>query len=62
MTAQVDAQVKAATSAARARQVIAERITKLVPGTETDDQALVVLHLAEAYAHLAIEPPRTRTG
>jgi hypothetical protein len=62
MSAQTDAQSKAAAAAARARQLIAERISKLVPGVENDDSAQVVLHLAEAYAHLAIEPPRSRAG
>jgi len=62
MTAQVDAQLKAATAAARARRLIAERITELVPAVENDDLAQVVLHLAEAYAHLAMEPPRSRAG
>lgn len=62
MTAQVDAQARAATAAAKARQLIAETIAKLVPGLEDDDRAQVVLRLAEAYAHLAAEPPRSRTG
>lgn len=60
MTAGTDSEVKAAAAAAKARQVIAERITKLVPGVENADLAQVVLHLAEAYSHLAIEPPRAR--
>lgn len=55
-----DPQAAAATSAAKARQVIADRIAKLAAGVEGDDRALVVLHLAEAYGHLASEPPRTR--
>lgn len=62
MATQTDGQVKAATAAARARQMIAERIAKLVPHVESDDGAQVVLHLAEAYAHLAAEPPRIRAG
>jgi len=62
MTAQTDGQMKAATAAARARQVIAEKIAKLVPAVEKDDLAQVVVHLAEAYAHLAAEPPRIRAG
>jgi hypothetical protein len=60
MSAQEDPQAKAAVAAAKARQVIADRIRKLAPGVENDDQALVILHLAEAYGHLASEPPRTR--
>ena len=62
MTAQVDAQVEAAVAAARARRVIAERIKELVPGVENDDAAQVIVHLAEAYAHLATETPRSRAG
>ena len=49
-----------ALQAARTRQAIAKKIAKLVPKVEDDTEAQVVLHLAEAYAHLAIEPPRTR--
>ncbi|HJU57230.1 MAG TPA: hypothetical protein VJ774_00635 [Actinomycetota bacterium] len=55
-----DPQVEAAASAAKARRVIAERIAELAPAVESDDLAQVVLHLAEAYGHLASEPPRTR--
>ena len=54
--------MKAAAAAARAREVLAQRITKLVPGLENDELAQVVLRLAEAYAHLAVEPPRSRAG
>ena len=54
--------MKAAAAAARAREVLAQRITKLVPGLDDDDLAQVVLRLAEAYAHLAVEPPRSRAG
>lgn len=61
MTAQ-DAEVKAAAAAAKAREALAQRIAKLVPGTESDDLALVVVHLSEAYANLAVEPPRSRAG
>src|SRR6266540_1813931 len=56
-----DAQSEASQVAARTRQVIAKKIAKLVPKVEVDTEAQVVLHLAEAYGHLAIEPPRTRT-
>ena len=62
MTREMDAEVKAAAAAAKARQLIAERITRLVLDVENDDLAQVVLHLAEAYGHLAIEPPRVRSG
>ncbi len=61
MTAQ-DSEMKAAAAAAKAREVLAQRITKLVPGLDDDDLAQVVLRLAEAYAHLAVEPPRSRAG
>jgi len=54
--------MKAAAAAAKAREVIANRITKLVPATENEELALVVVHLAEAYANLAVEPPRSRAG
>jgi hypothetical protein len=61
MTAQ-DSEMKAAAAAAKAREVLAQRITKLVPGLDNDELAQVVLRLAEAYAHLAVEPPRSRAG
>ncbi len=54
--------MKAAVAAAKAREALAQRIAKLVPGAESDDVALVILHLAEAYASLAVEPPRSRAG
>ncbi|HET7868868.1 MAG TPA: hypothetical protein VFM85_00925 [Actinomycetota bacterium] len=57
-----DVQAEAAELAAKARQAIATRITKLVPMTEQQSEAQVILHLAEAYAHLAAEPPRARAG
>lgn len=62
MTERTDVQTRAAAAAAKARQVIAERIAKLVPEVNTDQRAQVVLHLAEAYAQLAVEPPRSRAG
>lgn len=55
-------QTEAAEAAARARQVIAKRVASLVPSVKDEAQAQVVLHLAEAYAHLAAEPPRSRPG
>jgi ribosome-associated translation inhibitor RaiA len=55
-----DAQSEAAQVAARTRRAIAKKIAKLVPKVKDDTEAQVVLHLAEAYANLAIEPPRTR--
>jgi len=60
MTAQMDAQTRAAAAAAKARQALAERIGRLTPNVEDEALAKVVLHLAEAYGHLAVEPPRTR--
>lgn len=60
MVEKTDAQVDAALSAAEARQAIAKRIRKLVPGIRKDADAQIVLHLAEAYANLAAEPPRVR--
>ena len=55
-----DDQAEAARSAARARHAIAERIRKLAPAVKEDADAQLVLHLAEAYASLASEPPRVR--
>jgi hypothetical protein len=60
MVEKTDPQVDAASSAAKARQAIAERIRKLVRGIQKDADAQIVLHLAEAYANLAAEPPRLR--
>ncbi len=57
-----DAQAEAAQLAAKARQAIAQRIAKLVPLVEQQSEAQVIMHLAEAYAHLAAEPPRVRAG
>ena len=57
-----DAEMKAAAAAAKAREVIANRIAKLVPVTENEELASVVVHLAQAYASLAVEPPRSRAG
>ena len=60
MEGRTDVQIAAARNAAQARQAIAIKIKKLVPNVEEDAQALVILHLAEAYSHLAAEPPRVR--
>jgi hypothetical protein len=62
MTEQADAQAAAALAAAKARKAIATRIAALVPQVEDDSKAQIVLELAEAYAHLASEPPRVRSG
>jgi hypothetical protein len=55
-------ETQAATRAAEAREAIAKKIASLAGKVEDDADAKVVLHLAEAYAALASEPPRTRTG
>lgn len=55
-----DSQDVAAQRAAEARGAIAKRIAALTPGVKDDMEAQVVLHLAQAYAQLAAEPPRTR--
>ncbi len=60
--AQTEAAGVAAGVAAGARQAIAKKIATLVPKVEDDAEAQVVLRLAEAYAHLASEPPRARPG
>jgi hypothetical protein len=60
MTTQDDVQTRAAAAAAKAREALAQRIAKLTPRVEDAVGAQVVLHLAEAYGHLAAEPPRTR--
>lgn len=62
MAERADVQAEAARLAARAREAIAKRIATLVPKVEKEGEAQVVLHLAEAYANLAAEPPRTRAG
>jgi hypothetical protein len=61
MSEQADAQAAAALTAAKARKAIATRIAALVPQVEDDSKAHIVLELAEAYAHLASEPPRVRS-
>jgi hypothetical protein len=60
MAEREDEQSEAAQVAARARQAIAKKIATLVPKVQDDAEAQVVLHLADAYAHLASEPPRAR--
>jgi hypothetical protein len=62
MSERMDAQGKAALAAADARAAIAKRIVALVPTIEDQDSVQIVLHLAEAYAHLAAEPPRARVS
>ena len=56
----MDAQAQAALQAAEPRQAIAKKIATLAPEVEDEHGAQIVLHLAEAYAHLAAEPPSVR--
>jgi len=60
MTDRAQGQADAATRAAEARAAIAKKITSLVGKVEGPADADVVLRLAQAYASLAAEPPRTR--
>jgi hypothetical protein len=60
MAENVEEQADAALSAAKARQAIAERVRELAPNAKTEAAAQTILYLAEAYAHLAAEPPRVR--
>jgi diadenosine tetraphosphate (Ap4A) HIT family hydrolase len=60
MGGRTDLQTEAAQVAAAARQAIATKIAALVSNVKDDAGAQVVLHLAEAYASLAAEPPRAR--
>ena len=55
-------QTRSAQVAAKAREAIAKKIAELVPGVEDAAAAQVILHLAEAYAYLAVEPPRARAA
>ncbi len=60
MAGGTDPQAEAAQLAASARKAIATKIAVLVSNVTEDGGAEVVLHLAEAYAYLAAEPPRAR--
>jgi hypothetical protein len=60
MTDRAESQADAAKRAADARAAIAKKITSLVGKVEGGADAEVVLRLAQAYAALATEPPRTR--
>ena len=60
MTERAQAQADAATRAAEARAAIAKKIVALVGKVDSAGDAQVVLSLAQAYAALASEPPRTR--
>lgn len=62
MAGRADPQVEAAKGAAKARAAIAVKIASLVPDVQEERGAQLVLHLAEAYAHLAAEPPRVRAA
>ena len=55
-------QTRSAQVAAKAREAIAKKIADLVPGVEDAAAAQVISRLAEAYAHLAAEPPRARAA
>jgi hypothetical protein len=61
MSERKHAQAEAARQAAEAREAIARRIGALAPKVKDQASAQVVLHLAQAYAALAAEPPRART-
>ena len=60
MTEGGQGQADAAAQAAEARHAIAKKIASLAGKVKDDADAQVVLHLAQAYAALAAEPPRTR--
>ena len=60
MTERTEGQEDAAAQAAAARRAIAKKIATLARGVKDDTDAQIVLHLAQAYAALATEPPRTR--
>jgi hypothetical protein len=62
MTDRAQAQTDAAARAAEARAAIAKKIASLAGKVDDDVDAQIVLHLAQAYAALAAEPPRTRGG
>ncbi len=60
MSDQTDSQAEAAIRAADARAAIAKKITSLAGKVKDEAEAQMVLHLAQAYAALAAEPPRAR--
>ncbi|MDQ4108526.1 MAG: hypothetical protein M3138_06945 [Actinomycetota bacterium] len=62
MSDQTDSQAEAAIRAADARAAIAKKITSLAGKVKDEAEAQMVLHLAQAYAALAAEPPRARGG
>jgi hypothetical protein len=62
MSERGESQAEAAIRAADARTAIARKITSLAAKVKDETDAQMVLHLAQAYAALAAEPPRTRGG
>ena len=62
MNDHVESQAEAAIQAADARTAIARKIKSLASKVKDEADAQMVLHLAQAYAALAAEPPRTRGG
>ena len=62
MSDRTASQTEAAIQAADARAAIAKKITTLAGKVKDNADAQMVLHLAQAYAALAAEPPRTRGG
>jgi hypothetical protein len=62
MTERGQSQEDAALKAAEARTAIAKKIASLARTVKDDSDAQMVMHLAQAYAALAAEPPRTRGG
>jgi len=62
MSERAESQAEAAIRAADARAAIAKKITSLAAKVKDEAEAQMVLHLAQAYAALAAEPPRTRGG
>jgi len=62
MTDRAESQADAAIRAAAARAAIAKKLASLAGKVNDDNDAQMVLHLAQAYAALAAEPPRTRGG
>ncbi len=62
MIERADSQAEAAIRAADARAAIAKKITSLAGKVKDEAEAQMVLHLAQAYAALATEPPRARGG
>jgi hypothetical protein len=60
MSERAESQAEAAIRAADARTAIAKKITSLAGKVKDEADAQMVLHLAQAYAALAAEPPRAR--